>query len=113
MTNRAVRRRGENAGVAARWNSVNNEKPVIDGVRRPNLSLADFVAPSESGADYVGMFAVNSLDMEQRIAQFEAAHDDYNSIMFKALADRLVEALPNTCTRKSVQSIGATHPMSN
>lgn len=39
------------------------------------------------------MFAVTAgLDMEQRIAQFEAAHDDYNSIMFKALADRLVEA---------------------
>ena len=79
-----------------RWNSgrQRNEKPVIDGVRRPNLSLADFVAPSESGkADYVGMFAVTTgLDMEQRIAQFEAAHDDYNSIMFKALADRLVEA---------------------
>ena len=79
-----------------RWNSgrQRNEKPVIDGVRRPNLSLADFVAPSESGkADYVGMFAVTAgLDMEQRIAQFEATHDDYNSIMFKALADRLVEA---------------------
>ena len=79
-----------------RWNSgrQRNEKPVIDGVRRPNLSLADFVAPSESGkVDYVGMFAVTAgLDMEQRIAQFEATHDDYNSIMFKALADRLVEA---------------------
>ena len=87
-----------------RWNSgrQHNEKPVIDGVRRPNLSLADFVAPSESGkADYVGMFAVTAgLDMEQRIAQFEAAHDDYNSIMFKALADRLVEAFAEYLHKK-------------
>ncbi|MFZ1417482.1 MAG: methionine synthase [Burkholderiaceae bacterium] len=79
-----------------RWNPgrQRNEKQVIDGVKRPNLSLADFVADSDSGKkDYVGMFAVTAgLDMEARIAAFEAAHDDYNSIMFKALADRLVEA---------------------
>ena len=79
-----------------RWNPgrQRNEKQVIDGVKRPNLSLADFVAGSDSGKkDYVGMFAVTAgLDMEARIAAFEAAHDDYNSIMFKALADRLVEA---------------------
>ena len=70
------------------------EKQVIDGVRRPNLSLADFVAPADSGkTDYVGMFAVTAgLNMEARIAEFEAHHDDYSSIMFKALADRLVEA---------------------
>ena len=79
-----------------RWNPgrQRNEKQVVDGVKRPNLSLADFVAGSDSGKkDYVGMFAVTAgLDMEARIAAFEAAHDDYNSIMFKALADRLVEA---------------------
>ena len=79
-----------------RWNPgrQRNEKQVIDGVKRPNLSLADFVAGSDSGKkDYVGMFAVTAgLDMEARIAAFDAAHDDYNSIMFKALADRLVEA---------------------
>ena len=70
------------------------EKQVIDGVRRPNLSLADFVAPIDSGkTDYVGMFAVTAgLNMDARIAEFEAHHDDYSSIMFKALADRLVEA---------------------
>ena len=79
-----------------RWNPgrQRNEKQVVDGVKRPNLSLADFVAGSDSGKkDYVGMFAVTAgLDMEARIAAFDAAHDDYNSIMFKALADRLVEA---------------------
>ena len=79
-----------------RWNPgrQRTEKQVIDGEKRPNMSLTDFVATSESGkADYVGMFAVTAgLDMEARIEAFEAAHDDYNSIMFKALADRLVEA---------------------
>ena len=79
-----------------RWNPgrQRTEKQVIDGVKRPNLSLTDFVATQASGkADYVGMFAVTAgLDMEARIEAFEAAHDDYNSIMFKALADRLVEA---------------------
>ncbi len=79
-----------------RWNPARQrgEKQVVDGVKRPNLSLADFVAPSDAGkADYVGMFAVTAgLEMEARIEAFEAAHDDYSSIMFKALADRLVEA---------------------
>lgn len=71
-----------------------NEKPVIDGVPRPNQSLADFIAPADSGKnDYIGLFAVTAgLNMEARLAQFDATHDDYGSIMFKALADRLVEA---------------------
>jgi 5-methyltetrahydrofolate--homocysteine methyltransferase len=71
------------------------EKPIIDGVRNPNQSLADFVAPRESGVhDYVGMFAVTTgIGVGPREARFEAAGDDYNAIMFKALADRLAEAL--------------------
>lgn len=61
----------------------------------PNLSLADFLAPKESGvADYIGFFAVTAgLNIEPLIAKFEADHDDYNSIMIKAIADRLAEAL--------------------
>ncbi|MGH7525332.1 MAG: vitamin B12 dependent-methionine synthase activation domain-containing protein, partial [Gemmatimonadales bacterium] len=61
---------------------------------RPNLALADFVAPRESGvADYVGGFAVTSgIGVDQLVAGFEAAHDDYNAILAKALADRLAEA---------------------
>ncbi|MGV3640830.1 MAG: methionine synthase [Adhaeribacter sp.] len=60
----------------------------------PNLSLADFVAPKESGlGDYIGGFAVTAgIGIEALIAQFEADHDDYQSIMIKALADRLAEA---------------------
>jgi 5-methyltetrahydrofolate--homocysteine methyltransferase len=61
---------------------------------RPNLALADFVAPRESGiADYVGAFAVTAgAGAAELAASFEAAHDDYNAILAKALADRLAEA---------------------
>jgi len=60
----------------------------------PNHCLADFIAPKESGvADYLGTFAVTTgIGIEARIAKFEAEHDDYNSILLKALADRLAEA---------------------
>ena len=59
-----------------------------------NLALADFVAPKETGlSDYMGGFAVTAgLGIEKKIAEFEADHDDYNSIMLKALADRFAEA---------------------
>ena len=67
-------------------------KPVIDGVARPNQCLADFIAPKAT-PDYIGLFAVTAgLDIEKRIKQFEDAHDDYSSILLKALADRLAEA---------------------
>ena len=62
---------------------------------RPNLSLADYVAPADSGlTDYVGMFAVTAgLGVDEAVRRFEADHDDYNAILVKALADRLAEAL--------------------
>ena len=61
---------------------------------RANTALADFVAPKETGlADYVGGFAVTTgIGEEEHLQRFEAAHDDYAKIMFKALADRLAEA---------------------
>jgi len=61
---------------------------------RPNDCLADFVAPKESGvADYIGAFAVTAgLDIEAKLKEFAARHDDYNDILFKAVADRLAEA---------------------
>jgi 5-methyltetrahydrofolate--homocysteine methyltransferase len=57
-------------------------------------ALADFVAPRESGReDYVGAFAVTAgIGCDELAASFHARHDDYNSIMAKALADRLAEA---------------------
>jgi 5-methyltetrahydrofolate--homocysteine methyltransferase len=69
-------------------------KPVIDGVARPNQCLADFIAPKSSGvADYIGMFAVTAgIGIEKHEKRFEAAHDDYSSILLKSLADRLAEA---------------------
>jgi 5-methyltetrahydrofolate--homocysteine methyltransferase len=61
---------------------------------RPNEALADFVAPRSSGApDYLGGFAVTAGDgVDELVAGFEAANDDYSAIMVKALADRLAEA---------------------
>jgi 5-methyltetrahydrofolate--homocysteine methyltransferase len=59
------------------------------------LCLSDFVAPAQSGrADYIGAFAVTAgIGIDAHVARFESAHDDYSSIMLKALADRLAEAL--------------------
>jgi 5-methyltetrahydrofolate--homocysteine methyltransferase len=62
---------------------------------RPNLALADFVAPGESGvADFIGLFAVTAgHGLEPLVKRFEQANDDYSAILAKALADRLAEAL--------------------
>ena len=64
-------------------------------VDRPDFCLADFIAPAASGKqDWIGAFAVTAgLGIEPHVARFEAAHDDYNAILLKALADRLAEAL--------------------
>ncbi|WP_407081697.1 methionine synthase [Piscinibacter gummiphilus] len=82
--------------VLMTWHGLRMQtvRPVVDGVKRPNRCLADFVAPKSSGkADYVGLFAVTAgLGAEKKEKQFLDANDDYSSIMFKALADRLAEA---------------------
>jgi 5-methyltetrahydrofolate--homocysteine methyltransferase len=82
--------------VLMTWHGLRMQslRPVIDGVRRPNRCLADFIAPKDSGvADYIGMFAVTAgLGVEKKEAQFRAELDDYSAILFKALADRLAEA---------------------
>jgi len=64
------------------------------GPKIPNLAFSDFLAPKASGrADYIGGFAVTAgIGIEKLLEQFEAEHDDYSSIMVKALADRLAEA---------------------
>lgn len=61
---------------------------------KPNLCLSDYIAPTGSGVqDYLGAFAVTAgIGIEEHLARFEADHDDYSSIMLKALADRLAEA---------------------
>jgi 5-methyltetrahydrofolate--homocysteine methyltransferase len=61
---------------------------------KPNLCLADFIAPKDSGVkDYLGAFAVTTgTGIDARVLEFEKNHDDYSAIMLKALADRLAEA---------------------
>jgi 5-methyltetrahydrofolate--homocysteine methyltransferase len=61
---------------------------------RPNLALADYVAPAERGVpDHVGAFAVTAgHGLEALVQEFESRHDDYSAILAKALADRLAEA---------------------
>lgn len=61
---------------------------------QPNIALADFIAPKETEInDYIGAFAVTAgIGIEKLVEQFEKNHDDYNSIMIKAIADRLAEA---------------------
>ena len=78
------------------WHNLRqqSERPLVDGARRPNRCLADYVAPKDSGvADYLGCFAVTTgHGVEKKVAEFQAKHDDYSAIMLKALADRLAEA---------------------
>ncbi|MEO8738340.1 MAG: methionine synthase [Casimicrobiaceae bacterium] len=78
--------------VALTWRNLRQQTQRPTG--KPNYCLADFVAPRSSGvADYVGMFAVTAgLGIEKKLAEFEANRDDYDSIMLKAIADRLAEA---------------------
>lgn len=62
---------------------------------KPDFCLSDFIAPRETGlTDWLGGFAVTAgIGIDEHVARFEADHDDYSSIMLKALADRLAEAL--------------------
>ena len=85
---------------------------------RPNLALADFVAPKESGIpDWLGGFAVTSgHGLDEIVADFEARHDDYAAIMAKALADRLAEAFAERMherVRKEFWGYAADENLSN
>ncbi len=106
--------------VALTWNNLRqqSERPVVDGVRRPNRCLADFIAPKSSGvADYIGLFAVTAgIGVDKKEAQFEADHDDYSAIMLKALADRLAEAFAECLherVRKDLWGYDAAESLSN
>jgi 5-methyltetrahydrofolate--homocysteine methyltransferase len=84
---------GARQSVAATLPTLRQQRP--PGPGRPNLALADFVAPEASGkADWLGAFVVTAGDgIEAAAKRFEAAHDDYSAILVKALGDRLAEAL--------------------
>ncbi len=79
-------------GEEAIFRTLRQQSKKREGV--PNIALADFIAPKESGIeDYIGCFCVSTGFGAQELAEtFEKEHDDYNSIMVKALADRLAEA---------------------
>jgi len=78
------------------WNGLRQQtvRPVVDGVKRPNRCLADYVAPlSSKKKDYVGMFAVTTgHGVDKKVEEFQAKNDDYDAILLKAIADRLAEA---------------------
>jgi 5-methyltetrahydrofolate--homocysteine methyltransferase len=78
--------------VAMTWHNLRQQ--MVKPEDKPNLCLADFIAPKETGvADYIGAFAVTAgIGIDARVAEFEKQNDDYNAILLKALADRLAEA---------------------
>lgn len=83
-----------------------------------NMALSDFIAPKETGIkDYVGGFAVTTgIGIEEYLARFEKDHDDYQSIMLKALADRLAEAFAEYLheeVRKDVWGYASDENLSN
>ncbi|KAI1692540.1 vitamin b12 dependent methionine synthase, activation domain-containing protein [Ditylenchus destructor] len=72
---------------------MQSERPVVDGVRRPNRALADYIAAKGTVPDYIGLFAVTAgLGVDKKERQFIDDLDDYSAILLKALADRLAEA---------------------
>ncbi|MDF1612959.1 MAG: methionine synthase [Stygiobacter sp.] len=84
----------------------------------PYLALSDFIAPKETNkVDYIGMFAVTSgIGIEKLTLEFEKNHDDYNSIMIKAIADRLAEAfteLLHEKVRKEIWGYSQNENLSN
>ncbi len=87
-----VYRDRERTGEIARFNMLRQQEAIADG--KPNLSLADFIAPRAAGTtDYLGAFAVTGgLGADRLARRFERENDDYNAILVKALADRLAEA---------------------
>lgn len=78
--------------IAMKYHTLRQQTTKPSG--RPNLALADFIAPKKSGVnDYIGTFAVSTgFGIDERVKNYEDANDDYNGIILKALADRLAEA---------------------
>jgi len=105
--------RGE---VLATLNFLRQQKGKPEG--QPHECLADYVAPRASGVpDYCGAFAVTAgLGIEEHVARFERAHDDYSAIMLKALADRLAEAAAehfHERVRRELWGYAATESLTN
>jgi 5-methyltetrahydrofolate--homocysteine methyltransferase len=114
-----VYRDREHAGELVRFNLLRQQEAIAD--RKPNLSLADFIAPASvlmalrrgeprdaaPHTDYIGAFAVTAgLGAEDLAKAFEGELDDYNAILTKALADRLAEAFAAYLHQRSRQEWG-------
>ena len=102
--------------VADKFYTIRQQQKKKEGL--PNHSLVDFVAPKESGVkDYVGGFVITAgIGIEKHVERFEADHDDYNSIMLKALADRFAEAfteLMHEKVRKEIWGYAANEKLGN
>lgn len=106
--------------------NANNKEEVIHTLRQqaeksadqPYYALADFIAPKDSGIqDYVGGFALTSgIGCDELVAKYEKDHDDYNSILVKALADRLAEAFAekmHELVRKEIWGYAKEESLSN
>jgi len=90
----------------ADFHFLRQQRKMSNGV--PNLSLADFMAPE---GDYLGGFAVTAgIGLDKLVAVYEAEHDDYHSILVKALADRLAESFAETLHRRVRREFWAYAP---
>ncbi|MBO0359783.1 methionine synthase [Hymenobacter sp. BT186] len=99
--------------VATEFFTLRQQSEKAAGV--PNLAFSDFVAPRETGrADYIGGFAVTAgIGIEKHLERFEAEHDDYSSIMMKALADRLAEAFAERLHQRVREEFWGYDPAEN
>ncbi len=102
------------SGELARIHALRQQMAKADG--RPNLSVADYVGPA-GVPDYVGAFAVTAgHGLDDLVRRFETDHDDYSSIMAKALADRLAEAFAERLherVRRELWGYAADEALSN
>ncbi len=106
----------ENGKTIAISRSLRQQTDKVKG--QANIALSDFIAPKESGReDYIGGFVVTTgHGIDIKIAEFEADHDEYNSILIKALADRLAEALAEYMhehVRKELWGYAANESLAN
>ncbi|UOG75043.1 methionine synthase [Hymenobacter tibetensis] len=99
--------------VATEFFTLRQQSEKAAGV--PNLAFSDFVAPVETGRqDYIGGFAVTAgIGIEKHLEKFEAEHDDYSSIMMKALADRLAEAFAERLHQRVREEFWGYDPAEN
>ncbi|WP_394837893.1 methionine synthase [Pendulispora rubella] len=106
---------GTRSNVLERFHFLRQQTAPEKG--KANRSLADFIAPRESGlADHIGAFAVSTgFGLKELVEKYKAEHDDYNAIMAEAIADRLAEAFAE-CLHKRVREewgYGRTENLSN